>query len=29
MKCHPDRGGSHEQMVLLNEAWEILSDPER
>lgn len=29
MKCHPDRGGSHEQMVLINEAWEILSDPER
>lgn len=29
MDCHPDRGGSHEQMVLLNEAWEILSDPER
>jgi curved DNA-binding protein CbpA len=24
MKCHPDRGGSHQQMVLINEAWEIL-----
>lgn len=29
MDCHPDRGGSHEQMVLLNEAWELLSDLER
>jgi curved DNA-binding protein CbpA len=28
MECHPDRGGSHEQMVLVNEAWEILSNPE-
>lgn len=28
-QCHPDRGGSHEQMKLLNEAWQILSDPER
>ena len=25
---HPDRGGSHEKMILLTEAWEILSDPE-
>lgn len=25
-RCHPDKGGSHEQMVALNEAWEILSD---
>ena len=24
---HPDRGGSHEQMIHLNEAWEILGDP--
>jgi len=24
--CHPDRGGSHEQMLLINEAWEVLSD---
>lgn len=29
MKYHPDRGGSHEQMILINEAWEILSDSER
>jgi curved DNA-binding protein CbpA len=29
MKCHPDRGGSHEQMLLINEAWKILSDPEQ
>lgn len=27
-ECHPDRGGSHAQMVLLNEAWEVLSHPE-
>lgn len=26
---HPDRGGSHEMMVRLNEAWFVLSDPER
>jgi hypothetical protein len=25
--AHPDCGGSHEQMLLLNEAWEILSNP--
>jgi hypothetical protein len=25
--CHPDRGGSHEKMLLINEAWEVLSDP--
>jgi len=24
---HPDRGGSHEEMVQLVEAWKILSDP--
>lgn len=24
---HPDRGGTHEHMVLVNEAWQILSDP--
>jgi curved DNA-binding protein CbpA len=24
--CHPDRGGSHEQMVLVNEAFQILSN---
>jgi hypothetical protein len=24
---HPDKGGKHEQMVLLVEAWKILSDP--
>ncbi len=27
MKKHPDLGGSHEEAVLLNEAYEILSDP--
>ena len=26
MECHPDRGGSHAQMVEVLEAWEILSD---
>jgi hypothetical protein len=26
-ECHPDRGGSHRDMVLINEAWTILSDP--
>jgi len=26
MVCHPDRGGSHTEMLLLNEAWAILSD---
>ena len=25
--CHPDKGGSNDQMALLVEAWEILSDP--
>ncbi len=29
LECHPDRGGSHDQMVAVNEAWEILSDPDR
>lgn len=29
MLRHPDRGGSHAQMVELIAAWEILSDPER
>jgi hypothetical protein len=28
LECHPDRGGSHEGMVAVNEAWEILSDPD-
>src|SRR3989344_5034728 len=26
-KKHPDLGGSHEEAVLLNEAYEVLSDP--
>lgn len=26
-RCHPDRGGRHEDMVQLVEAWKILSDP--
>lgn len=28
-RCHPDMGGSHEEMVQLVEAWKILSDPEK
>ena len=28
-RCHPDRGGSHEAMVQLVEAWKILSDPDK
>lgn len=28
MKCHPDRGGNHKDMVLINEAWEVLSNPQ-
>lgn len=27
-ECHPDRGGTHKRMVLVNEAWQVLSDPE-
>jgi len=26
-RSHPDKGGSHEQMVQVVEAWKILSDP--
>jgi hypothetical protein len=26
MRCHPDHGGSHEAMLRLNEAWEILKN---
>jgi len=29
MQCHPDRGGSVEAMKEINEAWEILSNPEK
>jgi DnaJ domain len=29
MACHPDRGGSHEETVRVNEAWEILRDPDK
>jgi hypothetical protein len=28
-ECHPDCGGSHEAMLLVNEAWEVLSDGDR
>jgi len=28
-KAHPDLGGSHQQAVLLNRAYEVLSDPEK
>jgi len=28
-ESHPDRGGSHQRMLLLNEAWDTLSDPQR
>ena len=24
--CHPDHGGAHEMMILINEAWEVLSN---
>ena len=27
LRHHPDRGGSHAEMVAINEAWEVLSDP--
>lgn len=27
MQCHPDRGGTHAEMVRVNEAWQVLSDP--
>jgi hypothetical protein len=27
MAVHPDRGGSHEEMLLAAEAWEVLSNP--
>jgi len=29
LESHPDRGGSHEKMLLVNAAWEILSNPEK
>jgi curved DNA-binding protein CbpA len=28
LHAHPDLGGSHQQMVLINRAYEVLSDPE-
>jgi curved DNA-binding protein CbpA len=28
-QCHPDHGGSHAQMVALNEAWYVLKDTAR
>ena len=27
LQFHPDRGGTHLQMVRINEAWEVLSNP--
>lgn len=29
LNVHPDRGGDHETAVLINEAYAVLSDPER
>lgn len=29
LKKHPDLGGSHEEATILNEAYEVLSDPQR
>lgn len=29
MERHPDRGGTHAEMVLIAKAWEILSNPEK
>ena len=26
-QCHPDCGGTHEQMLKINEAWAVLRDP--
>ena len=28
-RCHPDKGGSHEAMLQIVDAWKILSDPQR
>lgn len=28
MRYHPDRGGTHEEMLRINEAWQVLSDPQ-
>jgi curved DNA-binding protein CbpA len=28
LECHPDRGGTHEEMVRVGLAWEVLSNPE-
>jgi curved DNA-binding protein CbpA len=27
-QCHPDKGGSHEEFVAVQKAYEVLSDPE-
>ena len=29
LRAHPDLGGSHQQAVLINQAYEVLSDPAR
>ena len=28
-RCHPDKGGSHEAMLQIVDAWKILSDPQK
>jgi len=28
MQYHPDRGGTHEEMLRINEAWQVLSNPQ-
>jgi hypothetical protein len=29
LRMHPDLGGTHAQAVLVNQAWEVLGDPDR